>query len=82
MAGGRAMSAPTNAELDDQTLFADEAQVLATLATMCPTEYGKQRQAIAQELGINVTFLDAEWKERRKATKRGASEQTSTAERR
>jgi hypothetical protein len=58
-------------------LFADEAQVLATLATMGPTAYAKQRDALAEELGISVTFLDAEWKERRKATKRGASEQTS-----
>jgi putative DNA primase/helicase len=70
------MTANANIELDEEILFAHDAQLLARLATMSAAEYGKQRDAIAEELGIRVTFLDAEWKERRKA-KRGASEQTS-----
>jgi putative DNA primase/helicase len=49
-------------------------QKLNELAEMSPVEYGQQRQALADKLGTSPTFLDLEYKERRKRAKAGAEE--------
>jgi putative DNA primase/helicase len=54
------------AEDDFATLSDDARHILEQLGGLSPAEYGQRRAAWAEELGIPVAFLDAEYKARRK----------------
>ena len=48
---------------------AEEVETLAELANFSPAEYGRRREALSKQLNINLTFLDQEYRERRKHAK-------------
>lgn len=50
--------------------------VIEQLAQLDPLEYDRQREAIAQQLGVRVTTLDTEVKEKRTATKAKGTDTT------
>ena len=49
----------------------DVERALHELAEMSPAEYGRRRAVVADKVGTSRTFLDAEYRERRKAAKDG-----------
>ena len=57
----------------DHTNANDGAQApddeLAELAEMSPLEYGRRREAMADDLGTSLHYLDLEWRDRRKRGK-------------
>jgi putative DNA primase/helicase len=50
---------------------ADVKGKLKGLSEMAPAEYSRRREAICEETGVSRSFLDMEWKARRKAAKAG-----------
>ena len=48
---------------------AEEVESLAELANFSPVQYGQRREALAEQLNINLAFLDQEYRERRKHAK-------------
>ena len=48
---------------------AEEVESFAELANLSPVEYGKRREVLGKQLNINLTFLDQEYRERRKHAK-------------
>ena len=48
---------------------AEEVESLAELANFSPVLYGQRREALAEQLNINLAFLDQEYRERRKHAK-------------
>jgi hypothetical protein len=48
---------------------AEEVESLVELANFSPVQYGQRREALAEQLNINLTFLDQEYRERRKHAK-------------
>lgn len=59
---------PTRADLDAMALEQDYKNTLKTLGNLSPADYGRRRDAISEEFQVPLGWLDAEYKERRKAT--------------
>lgn len=53
---------------------ADVERALGQLGEMAPAEYGRRRHKIAEEIGTSAAFLDLEYKERRKGSKKDGSD--------
>ena len=56
---------------------AEEVESLAELANFSPVQYGQRREALAEQLNINLAFLDQEYRERRKHAKGQRSNKTN-----
>lgn len=69
---GSAPKEPSEAELDAMTVSLDQSHILAGLGDMSPAEYGRRRDVLAADLDTPRSWLDAEFKERRKAAKASA----------
>ncbi|MEZ0280177.1 hypothetical protein, partial [Methyloceanibacter sp.] len=54
---------------DDGPSPSDIERTLYELGEMSPAEYGRRREEIAGKVGSGLTFLDIEYRERRKASK-------------
>jgi len=60
----------TEAEMDAATAADNREHILASLAALPHVDYGQRRKALADELGVPVSYLDKERKERRSGEKR------------